>query len=397
MRPSLTLFSTAKQKFPWLLGLRVGELQRIARASGIPTKGKRDDLVERIGESLETQLGDRRTNAEFTRTAGAISLLSIDMGIRNLAFAHLRLEKPYTGLDGDRRDVLRPELLAWRRLALSDIASLSENRAGAITRDGGGSSTELSEDEDAGSLTIESASSNVNANGEETSTFSLPHYAEIAHSLLNTLVATYKPTHILIERQRFRTGGSSNVQEWTLRVGVFEAMLYAALQAMKRERGGNLTNVGVYGVDPKRVVQYWGEKEPGFSSVGEGDEKRRPTSREVKKAKMDLAARWLEAELSETTSDTSSDAGGSTAAGDHKIDIPPSAPARSLAEAYVAKFRNPAKRGPTKRGTPRGDVPHAVSKMDDLADCLVQGVTWIEWIRMRELVVRKGVLALEGA
>jgi cruciform cutting endonuclease 1 len=162
-------------------------------------------------------------------------------------------------------------------------------------------------------------------------------------------------------------------------------MLYAALEAMKKERGGNLAGVGVYGIEPKRVVQYWGEKEPGFTNVEEGDDKKRkPTSREVKKTKIDTVARWLEAALSESET-------ALAASSNRKIELlgEPSPP-RTLAEAYLARLRTGVKRGP--KVVP---VLKDLTKLDDLADCLLQGVTWVEWMRMRELVLRKGVVAIE--
>lgn len=418
MRPSLTLFQVASTvtsasspwQASWLLGQRLATLQKLARATGIPSTGTRKVLAERIGEALNLQSAGRKTNVEFEKGAGALSVLSIDMGIQNLAFAHLRVDQPFHGIGkGIAGDVSRPEITAWRRLPLSDIATLRENRAGAITPvSNDGSVIDLALNQ-ASPVTIsesglatesnpspnsksEGSNSDLDADDEatkkKTPSFDLPHYAETAHTLLHTLVAMYKPTHILIERQRFRSGSSSHVQEWTLRVGLFEAMLYAALEAMKKERGGNLAGVGVYGIDPKRVVQYWGEKEPGFTSVQDGgDKKRKPTSREVKKAKIDTVARWLEAALSETESSSTS----ASAAAHRKIDLlGESSPPRTLAEAYLARLRTGVKRGP--KIVP---VLKDLTKLDDLADCLLQGVTWVEWIRMRELVLRKGVAAIE--
>ncbi|KAJ5403346.1 hypothetical protein N7509_003217 [Penicillium cosmopolitanum] len=421
MRPSFTLFQVASTvtsasspwQASWLLGQRLATLQKLARATGIPSTGTRKVLAERIGEALDLQSAGRETNAEFEKGAGALSVLSIDMGIQNLAFAHLRVDQPFHGIGkGISGDLSRPKITAWRRLPLSDIATLRENRVGGIdpaSKDGSvvdlglkqaspvtisesGLATESNPSPNSKSKS-EDSNSDLDADDEatkkKTPSFDLPHYAETAHTLLHTLVAMYKPTHILIERQRFRSGSSSHVQEWTLRVGLFEAMLYAALEAMKKERGGSLSGVGVYGIDPKRVVQYWGEKEPGFTNVEDGgDKKRKPTSREVKKAKIDTVARWLEAALSETESSSTS----STSTSAHrKIDLlSESSPPRTLAEAYLARLRTGAKRGP--KVVP---VLKDLTKLDDLADCLLQGVTWVEWIRMRELVLRKGVAAIE--
>ena len=402
MRLTPTLLSTNSQwQTPWLSSLRLAVLQKLARATGIPSTGPRKEIAARISEVLDIQRAGRGEHNGLIGATGSspLSILSIDMGIQNLAFAHLRLDNPFSDLENGQRgghNLPRPEITAWRRLPLSDIASLKKDCAGAILKDSkitsNGEISTISESES------ESHSDHSTILTAQKS-FSLPYYAETAHTLLHTLVSQYKPTHILIERQRFRTGSSSHVQEWTLRVGLFEAMLYAALEVMKKERGGNLADLGVHGIDPKRVVQYWGEKEVGFTNLvdgeGEGDKKRRPTSREVKKAKIELVAKWLEAELSPSTSSMSTSL--DVDSGDRRrVDISASDSVRSLAEAYLARLRTPAKRGLTMRGRPRGDtVANDVIKLDDLADCLLQGVTWMEWIRMREMVMRKGMAVLE--
>jgi len=175
-------------------------------------------------------------------------------------------------------------------------------------------------------------------------------YASNAYTLVDKLLSAYKPTHILIERQRFRSAGGSAVQEWTLRVGVMEGMLYAVLYALKQERGGDVSRMEVHGIEPKRVVKYWIDREGGVKM----------SAREVKKAKIEIVGGFLE--------------GGR---------VFPEGGVRDLVAGYLKKLHGEGK-------------GNGLGKLDDLADCLLQGVTWLEWEGMRGRLAREGMEALEG-
>ncbi|KAF7585076.1 hypothetical protein BBP40_000908, partial [Aspergillus hancockii] len=156
-----------------------------------------------------------------------------------------------------------PTLNAWHRLAIADLVPDS--------RDNGHYNTEHE------------------PNDLTKGSFSPAFYSQQAYTLINTLLATYQPTHILIERQRFRTGGGSAVQEWTLKVGVFEGMLYAVLYALKQERSGAGSAPVVLGVEPQRVARFWSES--GADRVGG---KVKTSAKEGKRVKIDLVGGWLD-------------------------------------------------------------------------------------------------------
>jgi len=219
-------------------------------------------------------------------------------------------------------------------------------------------------------------------------------YAQNAYAFLITLMEKYQPTHILIERQRFRTASGVAVQEWSLRVGVFEGMLYAVLYTLARQRrlslsshepapfsgffgSGNLVDFGpgpvVHGIEPSRVLRYWGER-MGFKNVFlEGKEKK--TAKDGKKVKIDLAGHWLDPEHP-ITGKVDEDGGLST-----DLIVGDDVGLNETLHAYLAKWHK-------KRGKEKGKD---IGKLDDLADCLVQGMTWLEWQVMRDRILREGV------
>ncbi|KAJ5814103.1 uncharacterized protein N7503_000853 [Penicillium pulvis] len=359
--------ASVSEFMPWLPSLKSVQLQRIARATGIQSSGTKGVLVERIRCELwnnvqavhESKQRDESHSREWR-------VLSIDMGIRNLAFAFMVVPCPLSistsSISGEeqieRSKQAIPELQAWKRLSVLDGLSDLTNP----------SATSISDFE-----------SILNPITKEKESYSPNTYASTAYNLLTTLLSTYNPTHILIERQRFRSAGSSAVQEWTLRVGVFEGMLYAILHTLRQERG--LNGILVEGVEPKRVVGFWDEIGAGGTKISTdsgsevSDAGKRLTAREVKKAKIGIVGGWVEGSLS-----------GPNEGFTGKVVVGQNDTVKEIAGAYVRKWR-----GERAKKNGNGDV----GKLDDLADCLLQGVTWLEWQVMRERIVREGIKALE--
>lgn len=373
-------------QFPWLAPLKVAQLQRIARATGIQSSGTKSVLAARIEAALCQQLSipsQKKDNDGW-------SVLSIDMGIQNLAFAHLRVPAVSAA-----RAPSKPVLTAWHRLKVSEIGDLDLQRAGTGAKIDSMDVSELVSESE-----VESTTSAHNVTAKPAAGlkegFSPDLYAATAYTLITSLLSAYKPTHILIERQRFRSGGGSAVQEWTLRVGVLEGMLYAVLYALRHERGSELAGIEVQGIEPKRVVGYWEGLDSDTERNSEaGVKKGRVSARGVKKAKIDLVGRWLSASIEADLSavqDTQREL-ELGAAGEAKIYLEADRPAvHDLAGAYLRKWRGEGTRN--KRLFTAGST-REVGKLDDLADCLLQGVTWVEWQVMRERLAREGLEAVE--
>ncbi|KAL2833412.1 mitochondrial resolvase Ydc2 [Aspergillus cavernicola] len=380
-----------------------------------------------------------------------MSILSIDMGIRNLAFAHLRCRESFLSSsgsfsarggghghgygDGDGGGKL--VLNTWRRISLPltrgfsitefenyldsplppQIVSKTCSQSQSSDRE---SKRETKLDSNIASDTDTDTELGNEGKKESKPPFSLPIYAQHAHSIISTLLSRYNPTHILIERQRFRSGGGSAVQEWSLRVGVFEGMVWAVLHTLRvqqlQERqqlsAGFGMGVGFYGgprvfsIEPGRIGRYLissgsSTTTTSFPDVsgdvdGTGTGKKRTTrsSREGKKLKIDLVGSWLENGLFEISADSDG--------------------VQPWVDEYLAKWKKEKKNKKDKKPAPnpksklkkisdlgtdnKGDVGARarvdIGKLDDLADCLIQGVTWLEWEGMKGRVGRDGVDAI---
>ncbi|EFQ98712.1 hypothetical protein MGYG_01730 [Nannizzia gypsea CBS 118893] len=378
--------------------LKVRQLQKLALSIGILSSGAKKDLINRLTETFQTYDRHGRGQSDLTarhesakaklqeqRNPALMSILSIDMGIRNLAYAHILVSSRFetdTSLEGTTQPISQPlstakiSLNAWDRLAISSFPSHEIQRdpsAMPISKLGG-----------LGKV-VSQSSSYLQEGEEQTERDPKEHfapylYASHAYTLITSLLEAYKPTHILIERQRFRSGGSSAVLEWTIRVGVFEGMLYAVLHTLRQQGKGGLARPFVQGVDPQRVVRYWTNDEKKEDIAA--DSKKRVSSKEGKKAKIDLVGRCLSRSVGVDLDIAS------------KAEIPlelgliDGSQARDIVQAYLNKWNGgsrTSKKGAVRVSTEQNNERiENIGKLDDLADSLLQGITWLEWQKMTE-------------
>jgi len=202
-----------------------------------------------------------------------------------------------------------------------------------------------------------------------------------AHHVIKSLLA-YKPNVILIERQRWRSGGGAAVQEWTLRVNTLEAMFWGILTSTKLQGYGSSAQASqantcefpdVWGVFPARVAQFWAGAAPEKTSSG--------WRRKVeKKDKITVVKRWVEEEQSVSSCSASTSA-------QRTFDLSFSHEAKATLETFTS---SPRRRSSRSRGSGLSEqavtedsaaalTPVQRGKVDDLADCLLQAAAWTQW------------------
>ena len=163
--------------------------------------------------------------------------------------------------------------------------------------------------------------------------------AQLAFELIQSQLP--KADTILIEEQRFRTGGASMVQEWTLRVNKFEAMIHAVLCTLSKIGDDHWRSVTSCSVSPLKVAGYWYDKFADLAPLSRIKEKgkaRASTNRHAKQAKISMRD-------------------------------------RIMVEGLLVR-----------RQSVQGEkevTAAETGKQDDLADCLLQGLAWIEWHKNR--------------
>ncbi|KAK0704825.1 mitochondrial resolvase Ydc2 [Lasiosphaeris hirsuta] len=305
-------------------------LQAIAFQCGLAQAGTRPVLAERIQTAAR----------EFQPLTPDARILSIDMGLRNFAFSLLSPPKPppLTQHPSTNKPTPLAHLHAWKRIDLLRLSAAADSQA--------------SDD------------------------FTPSTMAARAVALVQSRFLPLAPTHVLIERQRFRSGGASGVLEWTLRVNTLEAMLYAAFTTL---RAVGAWDGQLVAVPPSRATRFMvGEGEVGVGGVllgleaeGEGVGAKMKQA-DSKKLKIDLLGRCLEggrvielegAQVKKAVDDFL-EGRAKTATGRSRV---------KPTETSVKK-----KKGETVVKSEAGAI---LTKLDDLSDSLLQGVAWLEWQR----------------
>ena len=309
---------------PWVERLKLAELHRLAASLGSPSSGNKNVRISSIRKSLQ-QAAQRSQNAAPEN----LSIISIDMGIRNLAYCHITTPVPKHLLASHPLNV---RLETWQRVSIGK-APLPSSTPSTMSKKK--------------IVTLQPSTITT-----EKESFEPIDYADYAYTFLRHVIDQHKPTHVLIERQRFRSGGQAAVQEWTIRVGVFEGMLYAVLRTLAEQKSHECKVVPIL---PVQVNRYW-LAQPSEASVRKPED--RIQAKAMKQHKIKLVGKLLEENATLSTQ------------------MSLSTPALQTRDAFLARLS----------GVKSREKDHEFRKLDDLSDCLLQGVAWLNWQRNRALV-----------
>ncbi|KAM3074725.1 hypothetical protein ACMFMG_008145 [Clarireedia jacksonii] len=317
--------------------LKATALKQIAFKCGISTSGTKAILVQRLHDELPI------LSFPASYPSKPIRILSIDMGIRNLAYSLLETPPSKSTSKKSTSDPGLPILKSWQKLSL---LPRNENNAESKVRN----------------------------------EFTPGILSDAAYELLRNHLVPHSPTLILIERQRFRSMGSKHIFEWTVRVNMLESMLWAILKTLARE---GVWDGEVKEVTPGKVGAFWvveGELNEGTEETSNKAEiftkvrTAKDTKSKNKGAKIDLVRGWLEEE---------------------KMVLLGSDEVKKVRERYVEKWARKGGRVKGRKiGAEKDLKAEEVGKLDDLADCLLQGMAWIKWEENRRRVLRDGVEAM---
>lgn len=377
--------------------LSSAQLKSIARLCGRSRSGTKAAIADRIADDLKT----------FQPLAPGTRVLSIDLGIRNLAYSLLEVPHPNDGSPGKsakgsrKKEVvplsavpLAPRLLAWERLALIPKADkvVPPKTSTKESRNKTKADEQTHEDHQDGKALPRKRSRKTKTDevlqdqhaGEEDPTadaspattpvlmedFSPARLSALAVDLILNRLLPLRPDVVTLEQQRFRQMGGSGVYEWTLRVNSLESMLYAVLTLL-RELGKWDSPMGGGGrIEPvvaRNVLEFMGVRDrlAGFD-VGDIWARHRGAGDKIdnKKVKKDIIGRAL-----------------ASAEG-----LVVEEPARLVAAEYLDEWQG-------KKSFQR--KADRMKKLDDLADCLLQGLAFIHWQNNKRMLLEGGVDALQ--
>ncbi|PSN64045.1 ribonuclease H-like protein [Corynespora cassiicola Philippines] len=368
------------------IGPKVATLQGLLSCIGALSSGRKDALITRLSRDLKRPL-----LPSASKSNRPIRILSIDMGIKNLAFCVADIKARDT-----QNDPTEMEFQAWRRFDVAEEV-LKTNHIREPIKEKAQEHTEFRDDR-----------ANEDSDAELYSPSTL---SEAAHALVTKTLLPFRPDIILIERQRWRSSSSSAIQQWTLRVNLLEGMLWAVLKTMRGSQDKPTSNriwheYEIFSVDPKRVAHFW--VEPTINDVVASPRKksrvkdesivsddledgdcigtaREETVKKIsrgkveKKAKIQLLRSWLDTKNPSIISNP------------NKFGVAPdvdfrfSGEASTTSQALVAAGK--------KKTTGKGAITDFngvdLRKVDDVTDCFLQAAAWVVWEKNRHHLLQK--------
>jgi cruciform cutting endonuclease 1 len=293
--------------------LKLAQIKPLLTAIGSRTSGTKPQLIARLERDL-------RAPKLILKEPSSTRILSVDMGIKNLAFCVCDVKKHVDGFE------LRVN--EWKKIGVLDLQHAIEGQIKEVENP-----------------------------------YAPPSLSKTAYHLVKDVLLPYQPDTVLIERQRFRSGGGTAVLEWTLRVNVFESMIWAVARTLQGERG--VSPQHLWPLDPKQVATFW--------VGGSTTEKRTHMSKSKieKKQKIDLVRKWL------------------VDGADDSMILSFTNNAAETKRSFLAVANGNQKSKPDENaeGGKPVVVPERIGKLDDLADCLLQATAWCKWENNRDSLV----------
>ena len=317
-------------RLAWLAHLKLTQLRCLAISVGINSSGTKTALTKRLETCLPTSIFATTRRAEDENLRGndgklvdKQDVISFDMGIKNLAYCRLRPTKKG-----------KPTLLCdWQRLDVFQHGEETDTSLQSVKQQ------------------------------PAAAPYHPALYAVAANKILRPLILANPLANIVIERQRFRSMGGKGVLEWTIKVNVLEAMLYAVLEASKEQ---GLWKGVVRDVRPGHVSLYWlGQDSNGVNGGANGGRKGGQSKSGKKKETVKLVYDWLGQNNELKVAEEGVDPTLHDTVKQYKLSL---------------------------KGKGRG---RASNKLDDLADCVAQGMAVLKWDENRQTIWNEGEKALE--
>lgn len=329
-----------------LNALKAKALQHVAFLTGVPSTGTKAHILERLRESLQ--------HARMPK--GKTRILSVDMGIRNLAYCVIDVPPRPLATDSKLR------VQSWKRL---DLVEKMKPQVLAVTPSPESHDEVVEDQPDTVSTAILKNS------------FTPSIMSKVALQVARDFLA-HRPDIILIERQRFRSGGGSAIQEWTIRVNTLESMLWACFETMKFAQAelGRIKFPTIHEVAPKRVAAFWTASLEAQTPSGDlFDSDYSPPELKAISTKSKAASTGKKEKIAALRSWLDGSGG---------VSLGFSTETQMTAAAFATEPKQRKAKGINTKAT--APVLQRETKLDDLADCVLQGAAWVRWEENRRII-----------